>query len=849
MLALQSLKVRTQLGIGFAIIIVVMLVIGFLAFSRLSQLNSSIDEIVNGLYPKTVYSNALIDNMNTVRVSNRNLLLLNDPAKIEAELQKIADARKANSVEYEKLEKLITSEAGLRLLKDATEKRAEFAKQLDIYLASYKSQAPREVTQKILLEDLVPPTTAYVNAIVALIDFQSELMHKEGKSAEKTVEDAKQLIMLVTLIALFLAVVVGYLITRALMKQLGGEPAEAAKVALAVSEGDMNSVINLRAGDQGSVMFAMQKMQNSIKQFSTEQNHMAEQHAQGWISSQMDVSKFSGSFAVMAQEINTLVNSHIAVKMKIVEVVSEYARGNFKPDMDKLPGEKAKITEALQNVKSALLGISSDVKLLAESGSRGDFSQRADAQKYQFMFQEMIHNLNQLTETCDVGFNDVLRVTSALSSGDLSQTITKEYPGLFGATKNGVNTTVESLRKIVSEIEGIVEAAANKGDFSIRMSLSDKQGFTRNLSELLNQLSEVTDTGLRDVMRVANALATGDLTQTITKDYPGLFGETKQGVNATVENLQRLVSEIQDSGASINTAAKEISQGNADLSRRTESQAASLEETASSMEELTSTVKQNAENAQIAKQLALTSSEVATKGGMVVGRVVETMSSINESSRKIVDIISVIDGIAFQTNILALNAAVEAARAGEQGRGFAVVASEVRNLAQRSASAAKEIKTLISDSVSKVEGGAKLVSEAGETMSEIENSIKRVTDIMGEISAASLEQSSGIGQVNQAIIQMDEVTQQNAALVEEASAAAESLEEQAQNLAESVSVFKLGRSTLLAPRAHAKSSTASAPSPKQVASVTAAVKKLSKPVALATPRQAQREQEEHWEEF
>jgi methyl-accepting chemotaxis protein len=849
MLALQSLKVRTQLGIGFAIIIVVMLVIGFLAFSRLSQLNSAMDEIVHGLYPKTVHSNALIDNMNTVRVANRNLLLLNDPAKIEAELLIISDARKANSVEYEKLEKLVTSEAGIRLLNDATEKRAEFGKQLDIYLASYKSQAPREVTQKILLEDLVPPTTAYVNAIQALIDFQSELMQKEGKSAEKTVEDAKQLIMLVTVIALLLAVVVGYLITRALMKQLGGEPAEATKVALAVSEGDMNSVINLRAGDQSSVMFAMQKMQIAIRQFETEQNHMAEQHAQGWISSQMDVSKFSGSFAVMAQEINTLVNSHIAVKMKIVEVVSEYARGNFKPDMDKLPGEKAKITEALQNVKSALLGISNDVKLLAESGSRGDFSQRADAKKYEFMFQEMIHNLNQLTETCDVGFNDVLRVTNALSAGDLSQTITKEYPGLFGATKNGVNTTVEALRKIVAEIEGIVESAANKGDFSIRMSLNDKQGFTRSLSELLNQLSEVTDTGLRDVMRVANALASGDLTQTITKDYPGLFGETKQGVNATVENLQRLVSEIQDSGASINTAAKEISQGNADLSRRTESQAASLEETASSMEELTGTVKQNAENAQVAKQLALTSSEVATKGGMVVGRVVETMSSINESSRKIVDIISVIDGIAFQTNILALNAAVEAARAGEQGRGFAVVASEVRNLAQRSASAAKEIKTLISDSVSKVEGGAKLVSEAGETMSEIENSIKRVTDIMGEISAASLEQSSGIGQVNQAIIQMDEVTQQNAALVEEASAAAESLEEQAQNLAEAVSVFKLARTTLLAPRAPAKSSVSSSPSPKQVAAVTAAVKKLSKPGALSTPNQSLREQQEHWEEF
>jgi len=227
------------------------------------------------------------------------------------------------------------------------------------------------------------------------------------------------------------------------------------------------------------------------------------------------------------------------------------------------------------------------------------------------------------------------------------------------------------------------------------------------------------------------------------------------------------------------------------LSQRTEEQASSLEETASSMEELTSTVKQNADNAKQANQLAIGASDVAGKGGAVVNQVVGTMSSINESSRKIVDIISVIDGIAFQTNILALNAAVEAARAGEQGRGFAVVAAEVRNLAQRSASAAKEIKALIGDSVSKVEDGSKLVDKAGKTMQQVVDSVKRVTDIMSEITAASQEQSAGIEQVNQAITQMDEVTQQNAALVEEAAASAESMREQANELFSAVGVFKL----------------------------------------------------------
>ena len=377
-----------------------------------------------------------------------------------------------------------------------------------------------------------------------------------------------------------------------------------------------------------------------------------------------------------------------------------------------------------------------------------------------------------------------------IASGDLTATLAIRA-GDTSSLMYSLLVMQESLRAIVGEIKAIVEAAAIRGDFSTKMNMDGKQGYMKELSELLNQLSTVTDDGLQDVLRVANLLAKGDLTQTIVKDYPGAFGEVKNGVNGTVVNLKELVGQIKDATDTINTASKEIAAGNSDLSQRTEEQASSLEETASSMEELTSTVKQNAENAKQANQLAISASDIAGKGGAVVGQVVTTMSSINESSRKIVDIISVIDGIAFQTNILALNAAVEAARAGEQGRGFAVVAGEVRNLAQRSAAAAKEIKTLIGDSVEKVEGGSKLVAQAGQTMEEIVSSIRRVTDIMSEITAASQEQSQGIEQINTAITQMDEVTQQNAALVEEAAAAAESLEEQAQNLSVSVATFKV----------------------------------------------------------
>ena len=356
--------------------------------------------------------------------------------------------------------------------------------------------------------------------------------------------------------------------------------------------------------------------------------------------------------------------------------------------------------------------------------------------------------------------------------------------------------TVAEWRDRTAEVEverevAAIIAAAVAGDFGKRIDNSRMSGFFRDLSAGINQLLGANALALEDVGAMLARMSQGDLRQKIDADYQGMLGTLKDDANVTVDNLQQIVLAIKGATETINLAAREIAAGNQDLSGRTEEQASSLEETASSMEELTGTVKQNAQNARQASELAGTAQQVAIRGGEVVGQVVDTMSAIHRSSSKIGDIIGVIDGIAFQTNILALNAAVEAARAGEQGRGFAVVATEVRSLAQRSAAAAKEIKGLISDSVAKVEAGNRLVDQAGRTMEEVVASIRRVAKLMQEISEASREQSAGIEQVSLAISQMDEVTQQNAALVEQAAAAAESLEEQAHALAQQVAVFVL----------------------------------------------------------
>jgi methyl-accepting chemotaxis protein len=354
---------------------------------------------------------------------------------------------------------------------------------------------------------------------------------------------------------------------------------------------------------------------------------------------------------------------------------------------------------------------------------------------------------------------------------------------------------------------------------------------------------------LRQAVDVARTVATGDLSARIEAHSTDETGQLLQALRDMNEALVNIVGEVRSGTETIASASQQIASGNADLSSRTEEQASSLEETASSMEELTSTVKQNADNARQANQFAVSASEVAEKGGAVMAEVVDTMGAINESARKIVDIIAVIDGIAFQTNILALNAAVEAARAGEQGRGFAVVASEVRSLAQRSATAAKEIKLLIDNSVDKADAGSRLVDQAGTTMRDVVESIRRVADIMGEISAASQEQTDGIGQVQLAISQMDQATQQNAALVEEAAAASESLREQAAKLSHTVSVFRLGG-------AHERTAPVPAVQPKQTMPAIAPPMR-KKPVAPAkTPAAPSRAKplasagvDDEWQEF
>jgi methyl-accepting chemotaxis protein len=592
----------------------------------------------------------------------------------------------------------------------------------------------------VLMEDFDQASLVLAGRMTKFRDGAVEREKSITSTLAKTAEDALNIMLMIGAFAVVVSLLISLYLTRHLAKQLGIDPLFARGIALEISEGNLERNIEIDPSDKSSLLAAMKKMQGQLLARITKDQQ--ERDAFHRIKIALDS-----------------ISSNV--------MVADNARNIIYLN----PAVLTMLQNAESDIRKVLPRFDSN-KLL---GANMDFFHKNPAHQHQLLANLSTTYRSEIV----VGGRTFYLIANA---------ITNEQGQRIGSVVEWKDRTVEVA--IEQEVAQIVNGAV-LGDFEHRINESDKEGFFLQLGQGINKLMEVSSAGLKEVARVLEAIANGDLTQSITSDYAGTFGRLKNDSNTTVEKLKEVVGQIKEASETISTAAKEIAAGNNDLSHRTEEQAASLEETAASMEELTSTVQANTQRAKHANELAVGATDIAGKGVSVVGQVVSTMEEINESSRKVVDIISVIDGIAFQTNILALNAAVEAARAGEQGRGFAVVAVEVRNLAQRAAAAAAEIKGLIGDSVEKVDDGTKLVAQAGKTMEEIVGAIRGVSAIMSEISAASMEQTSGIQQVNQAIAQMDDVTQQNAALVEQAAAAAESLEEQTQSLAVTVGHFKL----------------------------------------------------------
>lgn len=692
MVAIRDVKVRARLIIGFGLLLFLLIVMQAVALYGNKLKSNQFNYLTEVNMVKMRLLNEMLDINNAVLMHRRLMLI----KRGEETTKDLLDSKNLNRNYDEIWGRYINiprDAVGDQMVADIERSRAavsESTKKLDEHMR----EGEFESATTILLGELNPQAMAWNQSISNLLQHQVELTAKSSDEYRDIERNTNSVFVGIGGLSVILGIFTALVITRSLTRPLHC----AVSVAKNIARGELDNEVDVSGRDEvADLLRAMQDMQFQMRQVITAHGEMARQHDVGFISYRMGAEDFSGEYRRMIEQSNALVSQHIDVKLRTIDVMRRYARGDLSVDMDRLPGEKGAITQAMDETKACLSEINAEIRRLAAAALAGDFSARGNEKRFEYDFRDMVVGLNQLMETSD-----------------------------------------------------------------------------ENLSQ---------------VSILLKSIARGDLNARMQGDFHGVFAEMRENANATVVQLNSTIGRIQDATSDMSQAVSEIVAGNDDLSRRTEQQAANLEETAASMEEMTSIVRLNADRAFQADRLARGAGDVALRGGEVIDQVIATMSAIEGSSVKIADIISVIDGIAFQTNILALNAAVEAARAGEQGRGFAVVASEVRALAQRSTGAAKEIKGLIESSVCEVADGAILVRQAGSTMSEIVSSVQRVTDIMSDISAASREQSIGIEQINQAVIQMDESTQQNAALVEEVTAATRSMEGQTALLVEAVSVF------------------------------------------------------------
>jgi len=795
----------------------------------------------------------------------RHVLNTDDKAMVEIE-SKLKEAQTAFDKALKDYEALLSDDKDKAMLEADKALRDEYMTSVSHVLEL--SRANKNDLARDSMTKAAPLAEKLNGALDEHMRYNIDLGKKGADEAIATKSHALTLSLLIAALTLAGVALIAYVVTRTLMRQLGGEPEVAADIANKIAQGDLSTKVLVKNGDTTSLMYSMKAMQDNLSKivgeirdivaaankgnFSTKMNladkagytkelsdllnqlsdtvdtafddtiRVAEALAKGDLSQKV-TRDYQGAFNQVKQAVNGTSDSLTKIVSEIRDIVAAANKGDFSTKMsladkagytkelsdllnqlsdtvDTAFADTIRVAEALakgdlsqkvtrdyqgafNQVKQAVNGTSdsltkivSEIRDIVAAANKGDFSTKMEMAGKTGYTKELTELLNQLSDTVDTAFGDTIRVAEALAKGDLSQKVTRDYQGAFNQVKQAVNTTAESLTKIVGEIRDIV-AAANKGDFSTKMEMADKTGYTKELSGLLNQLSDTVDTAFKDTIEVAAALEQGDLTRTVTRDYQGAFDQVKQSLNNTVAKLAQTIGEVNATTETLASATGQISSTAQSLSQASSEQAASVEETSASVEQMSASIRQNTDNAKVANTMSADGTAKAADGGQAV---TETVAAMKQIAKKI----GIIDDIAYQTNLLALNAAIEAARAGEHGKGFAVVAAEVRKLAERSQIAAQEIGQLAGNSVG-------LAERAGKLLDEIVPATRKTADLVQEITAASQEQTVGVDQVNTAMGQLSQITQQNASASEELAATAEEMSGQAVNLQELMSFFTI----------------------------------------------------------
>jgi methyl-accepting chemotaxis protein len=816
---LSSLKVGTRLNLGFGVLLVISVLIGGMSWWRLSQLDDVVDRTTTEDWQKARLTMEMeIRTRDNAAKALQVLMAGSDTAQIETLKAEMAENTKANGEALDQLQKLVKAEEARKYLAEAAEAREKYTESRARVNELAKDPRTRDQALELYKRETSRLLEAYMAPVRDLTKFQQQKFENSARESDSTYVSARNTIVVASLIAAMLGIVFAVLLARSILRPLK----TAVEVAEAVRQGKLDNVIETGGTDElGQLLGTLGAMQSALRARDEKDADYRGQIAaidrsQAVIEFDMDgtVREINENFVrAMGYSRAEVVGKHHSMFVDAVRAASPEYR-SFWAKLGRGESEVATYKRVAKGGREVWLQASynpipdasgkpfkvvkyaSDVT--AQMARNADFEgQLAAINRGQSVVE---FDLDGTVRKANDNFAQIMGYTPGEVIGkhhsafvDPAFAASAEYRASWAKLNRGENETGTFKRMAKGGREVWIHASYNP--------IADANGKTVKVVEYATDVTATMEAqrelqkAVEETQITVRYAIDGDLTHRIPMD--GKTGDLERlcrGVNSLLESTSDLVKRVKNAVAQVHSGAAEISKGNSNLSQRTEEQASSLEETASSMEEMTSTVKQTADNAGQANQLAMAARQQAEEGGSVVSAAVTAMNGINAQSKKIADIIGVIDEIAFQTNLLALNAAVEAARAGEQGRGFAVVATEVRNLAGRSATAAKEIKALIQDSVAKVEEGSQLVDESGKTLDEIVGAVKKVTDIVAEIAAASREQSAGIEQVNRAVMQMDETTQQNAALVEQAAAASQAIVEQAQTLSAMVAHFNVGSS-------------------------------------------------------
>ncbi len=769
----KNLKLGVRLSIGFGVVVVLMLLIGLIGVSRVSSLDTAIDTLVNDRFTKTVQANNAIDGVNVVSHAMCNIMLLDDPEQQQKEMDRILTARKGVGENLGLLEKSITSEEGIRLIKHINETRGAYIDGQNVLLKLSKEGKMAEA-RIYLMGELRIRQAAFLEAVTKLIDYQTELVKKDGADAGALAESTLTLILSLLAAAVVLAIAAGWILTRSIT----GPTGKLVEASNKMAAGDYNFKLDIDSKDEiGVLASSIQSMQVSVQTMIADAAMLSEAAVQGKLATRADTSKHKGDYLKIVAGVNQTLDSVIGPLNVTADYVDKISKGVIPPVItDSYNGDFNIIKNNLNNVVKMMSDLLTQTDIIIKAAADGQLNRRANADLFVGGWNQLVRGVNDTITNIVNPLNVTANYVDRISKGDIPPKITDAYSGDYNIIKNNLNACIDAVGKLVADAN-LLSRAAVDGRLETRADATQHQGDFRKIVEGVNETLDAIVGPINDVQRVLGAMAKGDLTETISRDYSGDFDVLKSAVNTTVNQLSDTISQVMVSADNLSSASQQISATAQSLSQASSEQAASVEETTASVEQMSASVNQNADNAKVTDSMAGKAAKEATEGGEAVRETVKAM-------KQIADNIGIIDDIAYQTNMLALNAAIEAARAGEHGKGFAVVAAEVRKLAERSQVAAQEIGELAGSSVGMAE-------RAGKLLDEIVPSINKTSDLVQEISSASDEQSTGIGQINSAMGQLNQITQQNASSSEELAATAEEMGGQSEQLQQLMQFFRL----------------------------------------------------------